>query len=357
MKRRVQFLIRQAAAPDDRYDADEGWERVKNKRFTLRRRAIRRRALGYAAAIAAITATIYFQQPGGRGAGDDSPATDPARITLLLANGERVVWGDDGQYSRDAGQQLRVEELGVTISSDGDGRLMRYDADTANAARHASADTGMNLLIVPRGCELPVQLPDGSVVWLNSGSALRFPVAFPRGNRTVFLEGEGYFDVARDESSPFRVISGEKIVTVLGTRFNVSAYADDPTWSVTLVEGSVSVLVDGRESLLEPSRQFVHGEGGSRVDVVETETYTAWTRGQVYFKLSPLEEIVRKLERWYDFTITYEDDALRRARFRGGINKYRPLEETLRYLEETGEVRFTINGRHVSAARPAGAKR
>jgi ferric-dicitrate binding protein FerR (iron transport regulator) len=87
------------------------------------------------------------------------------------------------------------------------------------------------------------------------------------------------------------------------------------------------------------------------VHVVETETYTAWTRGQIYFKLSPLEEIVKKLERWYDFEITYEDEALKRARFRGGINKYRPLEETLRYLEETGKVRFSVQGKNVIVTR------
>jgi ferric-dicitrate binding protein FerR (iron transport regulator) len=277
-----------------------------------------------------------------------NPVEDTTRVRLILANGEKIEWKNDNQ-------QFQIEDLGVSIVRESSGGVMRYRVDSTATGEHAK----YNHLIVPRGCEFTAQLPDGSIVWLNSGTSLRFPVNFPRGERTVYMEGEAYFDVARDEGSPFRVISGDKVVTVLGTRFNVSAYADDPTWHATLVEGKVSILARGKESVLMPSQQYLiyNATGKVEVNTVETETYTSWTRGQIYFKLSPLEEIVRKLERWYDFTITYKEEELKQVKFRGGINKYRPLEETLHYLEETGRVRFNVQGKNVTVTRADQEKR
>jgi ferric-dicitrate binding protein FerR (iron transport regulator) len=328
------------------HDPDEGWEKVKNKRAARRFRSARSRALRYAAALVLLagTAAYFYLYTGGASTDAGSDARESAsRVTLILANGEQIRWEDDKQ-------QFRVEELGISIARDSAGGVMHYRAEPV-----AGEPSRLNRLVVPRGCEFSAQLPDGSVVWLNSASSLRFPVTFPRDERVVYLEGEAYFEVATDERAPFRVVSGEKRVTALGTRFNVSAYIDDPTWHVTLVEGKVSVRLEegAREIVLRPSQQLLFREsaGESEIKSVETETYTAWTRGQIYFKLSPLEEIVKKLERWYDFAITYEEEALRRVQFRGGINKYRPLEETLRYLEETGKVRFTVRGQHVVVTR------
>jgi ferric-dicitrate binding protein FerR (iron transport regulator) len=341
MNYRLRFWVRQANASrlDAWHDPDEGWEKVKEKRANRRLRVMRSRALKYAAAILLVVGTaVYFQLDRPGAVKENYLREEPSRVTLLMANGERITWGGDKQ-------QVQIEELGVSITRDSAGSVMQYRVDSTGEA-HA----GYNELIVPRSCELPVQLPDGSVAWLNSGTSLRFPVTFAREERAVYLEGEGFFEVARDEKRPFRVISGDKVITVLGTRFNVSAYADDPTWHATLVDGKVSILHDGEETLLEPSQQFLFhkASGKSEVRVVETETYTAWTRGQIYFKLSPLEEIVTKLGRWYDFSITYEEEGLRQVQFRGGINKYRPLEETLQYLERTGKVRFIVRGKHVT---------
>jgi ferric-dicitrate binding protein FerR (iron transport regulator) len=343
MKHRLRFLARQAFASrlDAWHDLDEGWEKVKRKRAG---RLARARVTRFAAAIALVAGTaagFLLARPAGDAGEGTYPGEVAPRVTLVLANGERVTLGEERQ-------QVRVEALGVSITRDGAGGVMRYRVDSSGEG-HA----GYNELVVPRGAELPVELPDGSMAWLNSGTSLRFPVAFAREERVVYLEGEGFFEVTREEGRPFRVISGDKVVTVLGTRFNVSASADDPSWHATLVEGKISVLHDGEESLLEPSRQFLFHKASGRSEVlaVEVETYTAWTRGQIYFKLSPLEEIVTKLERWYDFSIAYEEEGLKQVKFRGGINKYRPLEETLRYLEETGNVRFTVEGRHVTVAR------
>jgi ferric-dicitrate binding protein FerR (iron transport regulator) len=346
MNHRLRFLVRQAAAAmfDTWHDPDKGWEKVRNKRAYRRLRSLRLRALKYVAALILVTGTVAYLHLYHSDKFTDmgSSQRTPSRVTLILANGEQIKWEDDKQ-------QFHIEDLGISITRDSAGSIMQYQADGI-AEEHAKH----NQLIVPRGCEFSAQLPDGSIVWLNSATSLRFPVKFSHDERTVHLEGEAYFEVVPNEEMPFRVISGDKTITVLGTRFNVSAYSDDPTWHVTLVDGKVSVrLGEEKERILKPSQQLLfHGNSGKdEINNVEIETYTAWTRGQIYFKLSPLEEIVKKLERWYDFTITYEEEQLRQVQFRGGINKYRPLEETLRYLEETGKVRFTIQGENVIVTR------
>ncbi|MDR2130055.1 MAG: DUF4974 domain-containing protein [Odoribacteraceae bacterium] len=346
MNHRLRFLVRQATAStlDAWHDPDEGWEKVKRKRAIRRLRSLRTRALRYVAAIATITGAVayfYLSHPDNTGTGPPPEAS--SRVTLILANGEQIQWADGNQ-------QFHVEDLGISVTRDSAGSVMQYQADSV-AEEHAR----YNQLIVPRGCEFSAQLPDGSTVWLNSATSLRFPVKFARDARTVYLDGEAYFKVMPDEKMPFRVISGNQIITVRGTCFNVSAYSDDPTWHVTLVDGKVSVRTEEEagERFLKPSQQllFYKSTGRDEVNTVETETYTAWTRGQIYFKLSPLEDIIKRLERWYNFTISYEEEALKQVQFRGGINKYRPLEETLRYLEETGKVRFIVQGKNVIVTR------
>jgi ferric-dicitrate binding protein FerR (iron transport regulator) len=327
-----------ASLPDMPHDADDGWEHVKRKRARRRARRLWRRVTRYAAVVAVVAGFWLLPRP----APVDAPVEDPTRVTLLLANGERVEWGDDSQ-------QARVEELGVSVTRDGAGGVMHYHADSVEREERRE-----NHLFVPRGSEFVACLPDGSTVWLNSASTLHFPVRFARDERVVRLEGEGYFEIAADARRPFRVLTGEREIIVTGTSFNVSAYADDPTWHVTLDEGSLRVRAGGEEVSLTPATRFILHEStgrGELLDNVETDTYTAWTRGQIYFRLTPLEEIVRKLARWYDFTISYETGELKQVQFRGGINKYRPLAETLRYLEETGKVRFHVQGRHVTVTR------
>jgi ferric-dicitrate binding protein FerR (iron transport regulator) len=340
MNNKLRFLVRQAIAssPATPRDTDGGWEQVKRKHTRQQVRRLLLRVTRYAAVIALVVGIWYILSP----VPVEVPPTSTTRATLVLANGERVEWGD-------ASQQARVEELGVSVTRDGARGIMHYHADSL-----AGEETRENHLFVPRGSEFIARLPDGSTVWLNSASTLHFPVRFSRDERVVRLEGEGYFEIAADASRPFRVLSGDREIIVTGTSFNVSAYADDPTWHVTLVEGSLRVRAGGREVRLTPATRFLLHEStgmGELLDDVETDTYTAWTRGQIYFRLSPLEEIVRKLERWYDFTITYETEELKHVQFRGGINKYRPLEETLRYLEETGKIRFLLDGRHVTATK------
>lgn len=339
MKRnRLYFLAWRAARslPSRERDVDGAWERVRPRRRRLALQLAR-----YAAAVAvvagvAIPAWFHFSREGVA----IVTTAGPARPEFVLPGGERILLDA-------AGERQASELVGVRFAPDSARGLTRLDA-RPSGKRDSSSYHQLN---IPKGCEYVLRLPDGSLAWLNSETTLRFPLAFAGGDRTVYLEGEAYFEVTRDESAPFRVVCGEKVVTVLGTRFNVSAYADDPAWHATLVEGSVLVSCRGVERELSPSRQCAidNATGEMTVTTVESSLYTSWMDEQVYFKGSTLEEIVKKLSRWYDFSIAYEDEEIKTLKFRGGINKNRPLEETLRHLEGTTDISFIVDGKRVTA--------
>lgn len=317
-------------------DVDGAWERVRPRGRLLAARLARYAAAVALVAGAAIPAWLHLSR-------EDEVVVVTARAArpeFVLPGGERILL--DG-----AGERRASELTGARFVPDSVHGLTRLDARSSGNRDSSS----YHQLDIPKGCEYALRLPDGSLAWLNSETTLRFPLAFAGGDRSVYLEGEAYFEVARDESAPFRVICGEKVVTVLGTRFNVSAYADDPAWHATLVEGRVLVSCRGVERELSPSRQCAidNATGEMTVATVETSLYTSWMDDQVYFKGSTLEEIVKKLSRWYDFSIVYEDEEVKGLKFRGGIDKNRPLEETLRHLEGTTDISFLVEGKRVTA--------
>ena len=140
-----------------------------------------------------------------------------------------------------------------------------------NEEHQDSIEIRYNRLVVPRGADFSFELPDGTFIVLNSESVLRFPVQFAADNRTVYLEGEAYFEVTKNENSPFKVITGERKVTVLGTKFNISSYSDDPNWSTTLVEGKVSVSDNGKLHVLHPSEQYIVDNQTGKAEVKQID--------------------------------------------------------------------------------------
>jgi ferric-dicitrate binding protein FerR (iron transport regulator) len=187
-------------------------------------------------------------------------------------------------------------------------------------------------------------LPDGTRVWLNSCSSLRFPERFDAGGRDVYLQGEAYLVVAPDARSPFRVHAGGEVITVTGTAFNVSAYDDDDTWRATLVEGSIRV----GETVLAPSEQLVIRAGTRTVTRVESDLYTSWVRGRFNFRAFTFEELARKLERWYDCRVVYADESIRKRRFTGLVNKHEPVERVLGFLEMTTDIEFHVTDKTIT---------
>ncbi|HIX02612.1 MAG TPA: DUF4974 domain-containing protein [Candidatus Odoribacter faecigallinarum] len=210
-----------------------------------------------------------------------------------------------------------------------------------------------NVLSVPRSCEYRLRLADGTMVWLNSDSELRYPVNFAGRERRVFLKGEAYFDVARNMDMPFRVEAGEMEVEVLGTEFNMNVYGDDGCLRTTLAEGKVRVsyAATRQACILEPGEQALLEEGALSVRQVDLRDVVDWKEGRFVFSDLPLEAIVRQLERWYDVEFDFFDPAAKYYRFTGVIMRHKSLQEVLALLEETTDVKFKTNANEIEVFR------
>ena len=256
------------------------------------------------------------------------------KAVLTLADGERI-------------DVLRMEAHGeeqVFINTEGQEVSMP-------AAEEGAEALPWHTLTVPAGGEFFYELADRTKVWLNSKSELRFPARFAGGEREVYLQGEAFFDVTSDAAQPFVVhLSGGKI-TVLGTRFNVTDYADEPL-SAVLTEGRIGFTSAGGEEVrLQPSDRLEIAGGQMKVEQVDTLLYMSWVNKMFVFDGQPLEEIMRTLARWYDMDFTFASEDLKGIRLSGRLNRYRDIRMLLHTYEQTAGIRFDIQGRHIVVSR------
>jgi transmembrane sensor len=203
-----------------------------------------------------------------------------------------------------------------------------------------------NTIETGRGNQYKIILPDGSVVWLNSASSLRFPTSFTGNDRKVILTGEGYFDVAKNAAQSFTVVFGNSDVKVLGTAFNVMAYPDEPSQKTTLINGSILIRKGTQSTLLQPGKEAVITTGRIEVKEADTDQAIAWKNGQISFANAGLEEITRQIERWYDVEILF-NGKVPDKRFFGLLDRNVPLSTILQFLQERG-IRSAIEGRRVT---------
>ena len=184
---------------------------------------------------------------------------------------------------------------------------------------------------------------------MNSESRLRYPVEFSGEQREVYLEGEACFEVAKDTARPFVVHTANASVCVLGTLFNISAYDEEDNTEVTLVNGKVRVNVGDVEKLLAPDEQLVLNNETADVEIrdVESLDYIAWTCGLFRFDAMPLRQLMMKLERWYDISYEFKDEALENIRFTGGFRKYDDIHLIVDMIKEITDVAFKIEGNKV----------
>lgn len=279
-----------------------------------------------------------------------APVTDALpgvnRATLTLADGSQIVLDSAGH--------------GV-ISQQGNTEVVkRNDGGIAYRTGKDSHELIYNTITTKRGEQYPLVLPDGTEVWLNAASSLKYPVAFTGKERTVELTGEAYFEVAKktihnanggEERMPFTVKiltasgnGGE--VNVLGTHFNINAYPDEKDIKTTLLEGSVKVSRDNAVGLLKPGQQAISGKNAIQiVKDADTEEAVAWKNGRFQFGGAPIEAIMRQLSRWYDVDIVYEGKVTQR--FVGEISRNVPASKVFRILEETGRVKFSIENKKI----------
>ncbi|MGN6417055.1 MAG: FecR family protein [Pseudobacter sp.] len=342
----LQALL-QASFMDDRYEAADNTELQTSLHEFLqqhmdadalqKRSAPLRRLLRFAAAAAVlliIGGTAWWwntkHAPANQteitiAKGDIDPAK--SSVTLTLGNGQQI----DLEGSPDG---ALTTEGGAGIVKNGS--LLSYNLQPS------SDKIVYNTVSTSYGSQYLLELADGTKVWLNASSSLRYPTAFKGAERVVELQGEGYFEVAKNAAQPFRVRSGTANIQVLGTRFNVNAYAGDPL-RTTLLNGSVKI----NGQILKPGQQAIL-DNNDQVNLTEAgiEEVMAWKNGLFLFNNRPLPEIMREVERWYQVKVVFAGPV--KGRFTSTLRRNIPLSKLLRTLELTDEVTFRIEGNTIT---------
>lgn len=260
------------------------------------------------------------------------------KATLTLSDGT-VINLDEVQSG------LVSRQGNVTVGKTADGRLI-YQVKAA-----ADQPLIYNTISTPRGGEYQIVLPDGTSVWLNAASSLRFPSVFSGSERKVELKGEAYFEVARNKQKPFKVAVNNMGIEVLGTHFNVNAYDDEAQIRTTLLEGSVKLSAGSNHRLLKPGQQASLGKQSDfSIAEVNVDEAIAWKNGYFIFDNENIESIMRKISRWYDVEVTYQGK-VDQGRYGGTVSRFDNVEGVLKSLELTGSVRFRMEGRRITVMR------
>ena len=206
-----------------------------------------------------------------------------------------------------------------------------------------------NKVEIPRGGEYQIVLGDGTRVYLNAQTELRFPESFASSEqRLVYLSGEAYFEVTKNPSKPFVVQCKDYAVKVLGTSFNVNSYEGDETSKTTLATGKVEIDMDGKQTILNPGQQAIIKDGEVNVREVDVEVYTTWMYENFRFKSESIQEIMTKLSRWYTIDVFYMNEAVKNYHFTGYLPRYAKIADVLELLSLTTNIKFDVKGRTVT---------
>lgn len=283
-----------------------------------------------------------------------------AAKNILAGSHKAVLTLADGKILdlNDHKNGIVINESGLTYN-DGTG-ILGTSADTGNVSLGVPEKIQ---LTTPKGGTYQVMLPDGTKVWLNASSVLKFPSTFKNlKERRVELQGEGYFQVVHNAKQPFRVQTNNQVVEDLGTEFNIDAYPDEPMTKTTLLEGIAKVYVAGKgqnktsgqtnEVTLTPNQQaqLKYGAHDIKVQYINGTDAAAWKNGEFVFKSETLAEIMRKIERWYNVDVNY-NSSLAGIKFSGAISRYDNLSKLLEMMELTGEVKFRITEKTITVTR------
>lgn len=308
-------------------------------RHVGRKRRMHRRLWGSAAAVAAclIGTLLLMQREDGTPAFPPTPDTPEiiapgsARATLRLADGKTVqVAGDSMQIAGHAGNRITYEGGQLTYRTENKVTELVY-----------------NELEVPAGGECDIVLEDGTQVWLNAASKLKYPVQFVGGERRVSLRGEAYFKVAKG-TRPFIVATERGEIRVLGTSFNVRAYTGDDAMATTLVEGKVRISDKQAHLELAPGEQgIVTATGRMEKRPVDIDEYIGWRKGVYVFRKQTLGNIMKDLERWYNVSVFFRNAELEAVTFTGNLKRYDNINAFLELLQRTGDIHYNISNHTV----------
>jgi transmembrane sensor len=294
-----------------------------------------------AAAVVGIAASVYFYKGDVISVQQENipvivtnikPGTDKA--VLVLASGQEVTLGKGTHYH--------------TKNVNSNGEEISY-----NSKNPDSKSAAYNYLIIPRGGNFTITLSDGTKVWLNSESKLKFPVAFAEGEsrKVELMYGEAFFDVSsstKHKGAHFQVYHNKQEVEVLGTEFNIKAYPDESNIYTTLVQGKVKVSFEGQQENLIPNQQsnLNLNTNKFKVSTVDVSRSTAWKQGVFYFENEPIENILKTMSRWYDFEYKFNAEGLKSTKFTGIIKKNKNLEDILNIISRTSNIKYSINSKN-----------
>lgn len=261
---------------------------------------------------------------------DIGPGSNKAVLTL--ANGKQILLTEGVNDSL-------TTQAGVKITKTEKGQLVY----TFSGNKAWASVLDQNRITTPKGGQFQLQLADGTKIWLNAASSVKFPVLFTGSKRKVELEGEAYFEVAKDKAHPFIVNSLNQELEVLGTHFNLKVYGGGSNTTTTLLEGSVKV----NHIMLKPGQESTVKGGQIKVKEVDTDNAISWKNGFFTFNEEPLESILTNIGRWYDVSIEFKDEELKGKVFSGRISRYVKVSQVLNKLALTRSVRFEIRDRTI----------
>ncbi|WP_270594329.1 MULTISPECIES: FecR family protein [Butyricimonas] len=326
-------------------DTTRAWEafRVKNGLGRQRRMTT---WIKYAAVIALplLVAGVWLLFP--RGGEQSIPVAQNTKIVkrevspvLEVVGGGKVILEKEKDKMIEAGRGVEVQQSsGMLVYSDS---VVSEYVDT-------------NVLRIPKGGEFKLQLADGTQVYLNSATDLRYPVAFTGSERRVYLKGEAYFEVAKDAEHPFIVVTDDVQVRVYGTSFNVNTLGADGVRTV-LVEGKVGIRGQDsdREFVLKPNELAFYDRNSRdmKIETVDPDLYTLWRKGIFVFERETLENIMNTLSLWYDMEVFFQSESAKKLHFSGHMKRYEQIEDILHAITDATGVVFTINDRTVCVSR------
>ncbi len=322
----------------------EIWLTLPKPQLRVVRKSLWLRVAAAAAVLVFLSTGLYFMFNGANGGRnpvvyktDIKPGSDLAILTL--ASGKTIVLtgAKNGELANDGN---------AVISKAVNGEVTYHANDTTNQTILA-----FNTMTTPRSGQYHLVLADGTNVWLNAESSIKYPTVFSGSERKVEITGEAYFEVAHNAAKPFRVVTNGQVVEVLGTHFNVNAYADEPFIKTTLLEGSVKITQNQNMAMLIPGQQAQvnHDATNTAIKVIEhadTDEATAWKNGLFQFNKASIESIMRQASRWYNVEVSYNDNKKPVKTFTGNISRNSKLSQLLQILSYTGS-RFEIDGNKI----------
>lgn len=309
---------------------ERAWRQFARQRALRRRIRLLRLAGGVAASLL-LLAGAWLLSPREQA---EEGRIEPRREIAIGAPRARLIISDGTSVDLSSDKRERIITDGA-VNVTVDSVSLSYEGN------EEATDTVFHTVEVPRGGEFHLTLGDGTMVWLNAESRLTYPSAFGKGERRVWLEGEGYFEV-KEGKGRFVVDAEGMRVRVLGTAFNVNAYGGEPDMYTTLVRGKVEIEADGEVRTLTPGEQAIWDRESGEVEVraVNTYLYTQWMKGQFVFRDAALRDIMKTLARWYEMEYEFADPEVADERFYGIINRFEHVENLLEQFEKTGKVHF-----------------